>query len=494
MARRKKSGWGGFLIGPALILASLVVLYKNEARYDYSREAAGTIVLQDVAEGTEGQLISCTGPMDQSLTIRGKYVDAFVGYLVVYRSAEIYAWDRDEDDDNHVTWRQEWMSSPQSNSRNSSITQTLSSDDCRPAVYRVGELPVAEERIEFVDSTESITTNGLLLSDEGKTHHLRSDGDKFYLSKGKADRLGDERLSYTGVPVPAIGTYFGKYAGGKGVAYDDNLRTDMISSLIQDSGVLHHLVAGERSVALATMKQHIATLKWIIRGIGTALTVLGFLIMISSMLSLVYALPIIGPMAEWGAWILAILIGVPVALLTISISFLLSNPLWLVLLVVVGAGFVYMIRRKGRKTQDAMQQHLAQAYGHVVEPDEYVDLEYRELVHLAISDADFGEPEMEFLYEWGKKHGWDREKCDSVIDSVQANHASGLSGGEAKEATDEHLKNLILLAMADGSVTVYEMRAIRRAASKLGYDESMIRDLQMQIRQSASVESNAVAG
>mgnify|MGYP001818553037 CR=1 FL=1 len=123
MARRKKSGWGGFLIGPALILASLVVLYKNEARYDYSREAAGTIVLQNVADGTEGQLISCTGPMDQSLTIRGKYVDAFVGYLVVYRSAEIYAWDRDEDDDDRVTWRLRWMNSPQSNRRNSIIKQ-----------------------------------------------------------------------------------------------------------------------------------------------------------------------------------------------------------------------------------------------------------------------------------------------------------------------------------------------------------------------------------
>ena len=119
MAEKKDSKWLGLMIGPLISCCAVVALWKNETRFDYHRAAAATDSVQSPRDATNGQLISLTGPMDQSLTIQGTYVDSFTGYLQVRRVAEIYAWDREEDSDDGVTWTLRWMSSVEGNSRNS---------------------------------------------------------------------------------------------------------------------------------------------------------------------------------------------------------------------------------------------------------------------------------------------------------------------------------------------------------------------------------------
>ena len=241
----KKGGCFGIFIGPIAILIAVTALWKNEGRFDFHRAAKKTTAVASSGEGSDGQLISLTGPMDQSLTMAGKYVENFEGYLQVHRRAEIYCWDKEKRDDK-IRWDLEWQSSVESNSRNRGVKQQLSSGSFMPPEYHVGELEVAVDKIEFVDSSDVISPSDLTLTEAGTKIQLQPKQNEFYLSKGKGDRLGDERITYSGIPVPAEATYFGKLSGGRGVAHQAVEKSGFVDAIIQDTGVLHHLVAGDR--------------------------------------------------------------------------------------------------------------------------------------------------------------------------------------------------------------------------------------------------------
>jgi len=308
MADRNRNSWMGVLIGPAITFLALAVLWKNETRFNFYAAANKTTAVQNPDDAADGQQLSVTGEMDRELTMTGDYVERLTGYLRVSRQAEIYAWDKDKDSDDHVTWRREWMSRVESNSRNNGIHQTLSSKTFLPDSYRVGQLKVQTDKIEFVDATELLDLGQLELVNT----KLVREGGFFYLHKSglasaevsaptSGQQLGDERIRYRGIPVPDTATYFGKYQSGQGVADLSNQRTGWVNLLIQDTGVLHHLVAGDRPQALFSMKAYLGRLKWIVRGIGTVASVVGVMILFSSIFGFLYGIPVIGRVAEAGA-------------------------------------------------------------------------------------------------------------------------------------------------------------------------------------------------
>jgi uncharacterized membrane protein YebE (DUF533 family) len=482
MSRRKKNGLAGIVIGPVMIIVALVAIWKNETRYDFYREAAGTTAIQTLDAAASDQLISHSGSMDTSAQIPGKYLEVFEGFLIITRSSEIYAWERDEDDDGHVKWSKRWMSSVENNERNRGIRQELQSGRMLPDEYLVGELKVRSKSIEFVDPNVSIAISGLRLTPVARQLNLQKQGQNYlYLSKFSGDQIGDERVRYSGIPVPANATYFGKFSDGQGRAYDAHQRTGLINQLIQDSGVLHHIVAGDRETALATMKAYLSRLKWIVRGISTGVTVLGFLFLFGSVAKFLFPLPIIGPLAERGAWLLAFLIGIPVAMAAIVISYLASHPFWL------AGGFasvglvIYFLRRRGEQTKIALHKGLEQDFGRAIKNEDFEELEFQELVYLAQSDGEVGSEEKTFLLRWGKKHGWTPPESQKRIDQALSQR---LTQPDLDASTEPHLRNLIRLSMADGNLTAFEMHTIRAAARKAGYDSAAITELMQEVRRS----------
>ena len=144
---KSKNKAGGFVVGPILVVLSLGALWKNETRFDYHKAAKKTGHVAPLEQAVEGQNFSYSGEMDTSRTLSGKYIETFTGYLEIRRSAEIYCWDRDEDSDGDVTWRKTWMSSVESNSRNSGLRQELSSGRMLPPSYQVGDLEITAKQI-----------------------------------------------------------------------------------------------------------------------------------------------------------------------------------------------------------------------------------------------------------------------------------------------------------------------------------------------------------
>ena len=484
MARKEKDGWGGFIMGPIIVLAAMAALWKNEVRFDYHRAASRTNAIAAVDDQANDSLVSHTGDMDRSLTMAGEYVKKFTGYLTVKRKAEIYCWDRSEDSEGDVTWRKKWQSSVENNSRNRNISQRLRSREFLPTGYQVGALPVDVSQIDFVDSRIQLSAGQLELTGAGVTSALNPQGTYFSLSKGRSDRIGDERISYAAIPVPSTATYFGKLVNGKGVAYDDQKRTGFIAEMINDTGVLHYIVAGNRETALVTMKEHIKHLKWMVRGFGTAGVVVGFMTLFGSMARFLYQIPVIGWMAERGVIVLSILLGVPLAIVTILSAYLAGHPILLAVLVLSIVGILYYLlskKKKAKTTQQAVREDLNEKHGRKLDLNDIKTMEFIELVHLAQKGSQLDSVERSFLYRWGKKNGWNKEKCDELIQQADEIRQTP----EFDESTDAHLQSLIELALADGVLSPYEIRSIRQTATKVGYDRSTVDQLMQVVQETA---------
>ena len=482
MSKRRRSRLVGIIIGPVITCLALMAIWKNETRFDFSRAAARTQPIRTPEDAAEEQRISHTGPMDGGLTIDGQYVQSFTGYLMVRRSAEVYAWDEHEDSDGDVTWSLKWMSSVESNSRNLGMRKQLTSKTLLPREYQVGALSVASEKIEFVESTRTIGPTSLVVTGV----ELHPEGEYLYLRKHQPQRFGDERLRYTGIPVPARATYFGKFESGRGVADTTHQRSGFVNQMILNSGILHHLVAGDRGTALAAMKAYIGRLKWLVRGIASAAVVIGLLIFFSTATGALLHIPVLGALAQAGSVLLALMIGIPLALFTMALSYLLANPLLLFAMVATLGGVTWFWRNRAKRSRQAVQQQLHTQYGHALNDDELKRQEFFELVQMALYDGELRAGEAKFLRQWSKKHGWSESLHNKLL-----SEGKQLKRNVNDQVADEvHLTNLVRLALADNQVSRYEIKTIRTVGRTLGYDDRKIRKVIEKVQQTAWAAAN----
>ncbi len=465
MARNKKNNpLVGLIIGPVLVGLSVMVLWQNEHRFDYHKAARQTVAVTEVAALQPEQVFSYTGSMDKDLTLEGRYVDSFKGYLTIRSRAEIYAWHEDEDDEGHVEWRMQWMSRLESNERNQGITKQLSSNTYLPAAFYVSDLTINTKQLGFVDRFESIAPSSLRLSAVGQESGLETDEDYFYLNKGKEDQLGDERISYRGLPVPAVATYFGKYGNEEAIAHEVVTREGLVSAIIQDTGLLHHLVAGERDGALFTMKAHLQRVKMIVRAVGTAANCFGWMIFFSVFTRLLIHVPLVGPLLQGGVALLGLVLGLVVSVLTIVAGFLTHQP-WILLAIALGAGsLIVLLRRNARRSQNAQRSSLEAQLGETLTPERVKELEFIELVRLAEVDDQSNVEEAKYLRNWATHHGWDEAKIEHLLQRAKLDSSAGPAPGDSRS----HLLQLIQLAMADGDLDEKEMKTIRKAARDVG--------------------------
>ncbi len=482
---KSKNKMGGILAGPVIVFLSVLALWKNEGRFDYYRAARDTTPIVSLGDENSGEVISYSGAMDPQLTIPGNYVNSFIGEMMVQRSAEIYAWDRDEDDEGHVSWDKRWMSSVQSNSRNSSISQRLSSRKFILDEYKVGELVVDSNSIEFVDSYEQIPAGQLSISPAGNQLGLYPKGEYLFLEKNQSLNLGDERVSYKGIPVAPVTTYFGKFEQGRGVRHQAVKREGFIDGLIQDTGILHHLVSGERNVALKTMKSHLIMVKWLVRGAGFFGTVVGFSITFASIVGILYHIPFIGPIVQWGVVGVSFVLGLTLTVLTIVTSYLYYHPITLVLTVLIGGTLFYVLRQRAVAKQKQVKLSLDKEMGHSVGEVELEELEFIELVKLALLDQTVDVNERKHLAVWAEKHGWDREKMTSMV-ALAKNNQGDLADPAYSE---KHLTNLIRLGLADGNLSAFEWRTISKAAKELGLGRMDLQRLIYSVQLTAEKDS-----
>lgn len=474
MAGKKKKKGNGVLFGLVLMWFSIGGIWKNEHRFDYFKAARDTVAVESVDGLSPGMLFSHTGTMDRRLRLKGQYVRMFEGYLEVSRNAEIYAWDRDEDDDG-VTWSKEWMSYLQSNDRNKGLKKRLNSKTFAPPNYQISELSVQRKDIQFVDPGKAIPPSGLSLTRKGRNQGLVPEEKYFYLAKGSPDggarqeseQLGDERLSYRGMPVPEVATYFGKWAEGEGVAHKVEVDDGIVSGIIQDRGILHHLVAGSRETALATVKEHLARLKMIVRIVGLVLCTIGGGILFASLTRLLVFIPVIGSYINQITGWLGMLIGFLLGVVTLGLAYLTSKPLILAGLLAVFLGGMYFLWKNAAKKRRRIQANVAKNLGHAPSESELKELEFIQLWQLANGSGSIGGAEQRRLDQLAAKNGWSPEKIAELTNRAWQERA---------HTNDrEKLEALICYSLADGKIDSKELKSLESAAGWIGMNKKDLR-------------------
>ncbi len=470
MGRKKKNNpLAGILIGPALGFVAVAALWHNEGRFDYYKAAKATAPVGVDGPPPGARTVSVTGAMDQGLTLSGDYVRSFEGYLTVRRSAQIYAWDRDEDSDGNVTYDLEWSSSVESNSRNHGVEQRLSSATIERDEYQVGDWWVDSRKLDFVDPSESIPPRGLTLSSGGNQLELAPEDDYFYLRKGQPKNLGDERISYSGVPVPAVATYFGAMRDGRGVAHVAEVKTGWVSKLIHDTGLLHHLAAGERDAALAAVKASLARLKWLVRILGTVGAVVAYLIFFSGLFAVLLYLPIVGRIAELGVLVASLVFGVGTSFLVILTSYVLHHPL--VLLAILGAvvAVVMISRRRRQRARAAAQEALTRELGHLPTARELAERQFIGMARVALADQQLDDKERKLLEAWAERRGLSDDDVARLLAAAKQEWARG------ETRSEQDLTLLIQLALADQDLSPFELKKLYQAGEQLGLTKGKVR-------------------
>lgn len=463
MAKKKKKG-NPIIVGLIIVGGSIAALWQNEHRFDYHKAASETIVVEQVSSLERDSIFSHTDGMDQSLVLDGEYVQEFSGYLQIKRQAEIYAWDRDEDSDGDVTWSKRWMSNLESNNRNRNLTKELRSRTFKPVNYEVGELNVDSNEIQFVDESETILPERLQLTSKGDQKRLKIKGKYFYHAKGRVSvdtQLGDERLSFFAVPIPKTATYFGRWNGLTAVKHQAEVKKGIISKIIKDIGILHHLVAGERTIALKTIKSHIEKLKKYVRMIGLAAITIGGGMFFSGLTKFLLFIPFVGnAISTVSGWV-GMLLGFVIGVFTIALAFTSSHPLFMVSLVLcIGIG-VYFLRSNAQKKQSRLREQLSKELGYSPSDEEMKELEYIKLCQLFASDGHISRDEQKRLDRWAKRNRFSSYKVKDLVRRAKK---------EISQQGDklESLKSLIKLSLADGSIDKKEHKTLLQAASFVG--------------------------
>jgi len=473
LQRNNKNNLVGILLAPILIFIAMLTLWRNEGRFDYHQEAVKSRPISSGEGSIQGETISYTDQVEDTV-FDTDYLKQFQNYLQVKQQAQIYSW-HETTKKGANSWSLNWHSYVQTNSRNSGITQRLEEREFFPAHFKMNKLVISKDQIHFVDDDFSIQISELQFTEKSKKLGLKKFNDYLYLSKGDPAaeaRLGDERVYFRGIPLPDTSTYFGQLSDGQGVAKQFDYDHGWISMLIQNDGIVHHLVAGDRKTALESLRSHILYVKWLVRIVASLIMLLGFHIIFSSLLHLLISLPIIGNLVGMGSFIVSSVLTILLAGGTILSGYLYHHPGQLIFGISAILVILTILRRDQKSTKRYAGKNLQTNFS----PDTYSQL-LNHLISFAIHDGKLNPGEEKFLIKFGKRHGLDQTQIKNLIAEAQKGNLP------AKGAVQKNEMILFAsLAMSDGFLSSSELKHLYSLGTSANMSTEDVNKLVRQVK------------
>ena len=360
-------GWGsrllgsliGALVGFALFLGSFFLLYWNEGRaVDAIRaldDGAGTVAeapADRVDPALQGRLVHVSGALAAGGAVRDPTFQVGQdGLARLHRKVEMYQWKEHSETATHknlggsetkeTTYKYEkvWSEAAidsgafkrKDGHLNPSMTvhsQTFDAPTVKLGTYRLDPKVVA--KVSFFTPLAPDAGSGALPRD------YRRDGELLYRGASvETPAIGDLRVSFTAVvlqPVSVVAAQSG----------------DMLAPFTgRNDHVINLVDAG--SVPAAAMfreaKHEEAIATWILRAVGFVLMLIGLWLTSGPLSTLLGVLPLLEDIAEAGAFVIALLLAVPLTLLTIAIAWIVHRPVVGVALLVGGVAAIFGLRR-----------------------------------------------------------------------------------------------------------------------------------------------------
>lgn len=344
--KKLKNLFFGVLGGIIFIIGGIILLFwnerdvvKNNKTVSELKEVVVEVDSGNILSSNDGKLVNTSGKIN---ILSGSLTDSIFGVTVdstnLERIVEIYQWveTEDEDSDGDVTYsyKKEWKDTliDSSDFNNSSehvnpTTVLYSSQSFFADSVKVGEYILSKTQIRALLPntyyTDFIVPAGFYKYDK-------------YLSTSsnyENPQIGDIRISFkynssTDATILAkqnglyLETYYSK--AGKGI--------DVVSDGIKSSTEMIQIVETNNNI-----------IKWLLRGAGIFLEIVGFMSLLGPLQTLVSFIPILGKIASSAINRIGLLMGLFVSCLMIGIAWLVYRPLIGLLFLGVCAGIVFLI-------------------------------------------------------------------------------------------------------------------------------------------------------
>ena len=352
----------GAVIGVLLVIGSIILLWWNEGRaVDAIRaldQGAKQVVEANataVDPTNNGKLLHLSGAM----TTRAPARDTAFGVggddlLRLKRTVEMFQWTEQksthtqrnlggsETTETTYSYRKEWADHPVDSSHfheagghgNPSMpvrSATIDSQDVRLGAYKV-DRPVLDAVSAFASFDPGQATS--LPAGYSKT------GDTLYRgSDPAAPAIGDVRVHYKAVSAQTMSVVASQTGGVLAPFHDAN----GYKIALADAGVVPATVMFKEKAH----EESIVT--WILRAVGFVLMLLGFWLMGSPLGVVLGVIPLLETMAEAGAFLIALIVSVPLTLIVIAAAWMAHRPLIGVGLIAGAIAVGYLLRRLHRR-------------------------------------------------------------------------------------------------------------------------------------------------
>lgn len=348
----------GILMGVIMFFGSFGLLYWNEGRVDMADIAkkAEVISADVISEKYQGRLVSVSGKILGSEDIGdGSYLKPGP-YLLVQRTAEMYAWVEETESENKTnlggsetttttyTYNREWTAAPKDASSfeypegHENPKPTQSAGEYRPATMTVGAYQFDGQTVGIGGGEELSLTAAMVNLPRGAAIQ----GNYIYLNGADpaAPLVGDERISFTVLKEGFSGTVFGEGDGAEIIRYTD-----------EEGNALFRVFIGGHNEALATMHGEYTTALWLFRLFGFLLMWFGMMAVAGPLSTVLDVLPFLGGASRAVVGGVTFLIALVLSTVTIIISTILHSIVALVVVALLIIGTIVFLRsRKSSKT------------------------------------------------------------------------------------------------------------------------------------------------
>lgn len=373
--------WGGRLIenikgvavGALLFLIAFPVLFWNEGRAVKTAralaEGRNSVVLVDgahVLPANEGKLVHLTGEATTAETVACDLTHLSRNAVKLERRVEMFQWTEEEHSrsekelgggEKTVTtydYRKSWSSTAHDSSRfkktegHINPAMTCESGTIKARKVKVGEFSLNPTLIGAINALDRVAVAPADLAkappEIRSKAKILSDGVLFVGADANKPQVGDYRISYTMAP--------------------SNMPVSIIARQVEHSLEEYRAKSGY-SVQLLQMgtvsadsmfkqaEDQNKMLTWILRLVAFLLMALGLGLIFNPLATFANVIPIVGSFLRGGIGVFAVMVALPLSLLTIALAWLFYRPVLALALVALAVGVVFLARQVFSKKKSA---------------------------------------------------------------------------------------------------------------------------------------------
>lgn len=336
------NSFAGVLFGIIMFIVAFPVLWFNEGRTNMATVAkASTLVdAASVNAQTEGKFVAVDGQLTADEQLGDPSYLAAGPYIQLNRKVEMFAWVENKSSETQkelgggsttkttYTYQKQWTASPEASQSfehpegHTNPPLPVQSTTMTVASAQIGAYTIDPNDIDL-PTAHDLNLNSEMVATDNDSKLV---GNYILLGSGSSDtpKLGDVRISYSGVAANARAVAFGKQQGGSLVPY----------LTAKNDRLYRVFVNTDRAGAIQQMGTEYVVIGWILRLVGFLLMWFGLSLCFAPLNAFLDVLPFLGSASRFMIGLVSLPVALVLSLITIVISILVHNIL--ALIVVLG--------------------------------------------------------------------------------------------------------------------------------------------------------------